>query len=144
MPFKTLLTMLSFGTMAALLPVCIVVLYKRPAQWHTVLTIYLGFLVGFIDLNCDEVSLPVLLLLAFGFFLGFARQDKAWLHAILLAVWVPISSVIHLCLQPGEARWLQEGLGSCIAFIPAFIGIYIGVAVGRSTNQDATHVASLK
>src|SRR5512140_3503620 len=129
---KLILTIVSFNTMALLLPVCMFVLYKKPKYWHTTLTLFLGFLVGFIDLESDEVILPVLLLLAFGFFIGFSNREYAWAYALMIAVWVPVGAFIHLWLQPEPARGLQEGFGACISFLPAFLGVYSGVFVHRN------------
>jgi hypothetical protein len=41
------------------------------------------------DLRTDDPQLPVLLLLTFGLFLGFAQPQAAWRWALVLGLWIP-------------------------------------------------------
>jgi len=134
---QIILTVVSFSTMAALLPLCMFILWKRPRIWHTTLAGYLGVLVGFVNLRSDDVILPVLLLLSFGFFLGFSNPVRGWMRAVLLAVWVPVGQIVHLALTTAPAPWIDEGVFSLFAFIPAFLGCYSGIILYRFSAHPA-------
>src|SRR4051812_31118364 len=112
-----LLTVIGFNAVFLLLPACVITIYRRPDYWQTTLAVFLGYLVGFVNLATDEVQFPVLLLLAFGFFVGFASKQRAVVHAILLAIWVPIGQGVHMAIDHESVKFVPEFLGSFIAFI---------------------------
>ena len=71
-------TVIAFHTIVLFLPFSMMILYRRPKSWNSIFALFLGLVVAFIDLQTDEVQFPSLLLLAFGFFLGFAQPKRAW------------------------------------------------------------------
>ncbi len=91
-----LVTIVGFHTLVLYLPVAALILYIRPKAWHYLLTLFLGLLIAFIDLQTDEVQLPALLLLTFGFFLGFAESARPWRWAAILGVWVPLIHFLRI------------------------------------------------
>ena len=124
-----LVTIVGFHTLVLYLPVAALILYIRPQAWHYLLTLFLGLLIAFIDLQTDEVQLPALLLLTFGFFLGFAQSTSAWRWAVILGVWVPLIQFFRIIIEGGWERILTEGVGSLLTLAFAFIGTYAGVAI---------------
>jgi hypothetical protein len=135
MPAQLLLTIVSFNLMVMLLLVCMIAIYRKPASWPTALCLFLGYLVGFVDLQVSEVQFPVLLLLAFGFFIGFSSRNRALLHGVLLAGWVPLGALVKYLAMPGALKFGPEVFGSLLAFVPAFVGIGIGVVMQRRDND---------
>lgn len=139
-------TVIIFYSLVLFVPVSALLLLARPKLWHYLLAIFLGMIVGWLDLRSDEVSATILLLLVFGMFLGFAQPRHAWRWALLLAMWVPLggffSSALGLTNLPAASpNWLA----SLVAFIPAFIGAYGGALVsGASRRMSAQDTAQVK
>ena len=75
---QVLFTMVWFHTLVLFLPLSMFLLYRWPSLWHHLLAIFLGIITGLIDLRSDEVQFPALLLIIFGFFLGFSQPTRAW------------------------------------------------------------------
>ncbi|MBI3741686.1 MAG: hypothetical protein HY257_08025, partial [Chloroflexi bacterium] len=120
---QTLFTVIVFNSLLAYFILAALIVWKRPQLWLTLVTIFLGALVGWIDVGANEVILPVFLLLAFGFFIAFARPRSAWLHALFLAMWIPIFGFLAFALQVAPSA---RPIESFIAFMPAFIGAGAG------------------
>ena len=101
-------------------------------------TALLGILIGLSDLR-SNVQMTALLLIAFGFFAGYAKPQNAWVWALLLGIWVPLAEFTALAIGM-KLSYRPDILASCVALIPAFIGAYSGVAVrwmaARSSNQS--------
>ena len=89
-------------------------------------SLFLGWLTGFINLSTSEPQFPVLLLLAFGFFLGFTTPKSVWKQALVLGLFVPLSQFIWIGVTHQNELFLSDGVGSLISFIPAFGGAYLG------------------
>jgi apolipoprotein N-acyltransferase len=68
----------------------------------------------------------VLLLLAFGFFLGFTTPKSVWKQAIVLGLFVPLSQFIWIEVTNQNELFFSDGVGSLISFLPAFGGVYLG------------------
>jgi apolipoprotein N-acyltransferase len=68
----------------------------------------------------------VLLLLAFGFFLGFTTPKSVWKQAIVLGLFVPLSQFIWIEVTHQNELFFSDGVGSLISFLPAFGGVYLG------------------
>jgi len=133
-PAQTLFNMIGFHTLVLFFPAAILVLWLRPKLWVHALSLFLGMLTGLISLRGDDPQFPVLLLLVFGFFAGFARPRRAWIFALLLAIWVPVTLVAGLFA--GVVRGQPFGVpASCIAFVPALVGVYIGVFIHHSSTH---------
>ncbi len=122
-------TVIGFHLLVVLFPVTIFVLWKWPATWHIMLALFLGVLIGYLNLHSDEIQFPALLLLVLGFFIGFSHPHDAWVFALLLAMWIPIGQFLSTYFYDRTDRFVQEGILSLIAFVPAFAGTYAGVAV---------------
>lgn len=129
------LTIIQFHTLALILPLSAALLFKRPKLWNTMFSLFLGLLVAYIDLHSDEVQFTALLLLAFGFFLGFAEPTRAWKQALLLGVWVPLAQLTRTVFE-NQGTLLPEGVGSLPALLFSFAGTYSGVLVQRFEKQS--------
>lgn len=131
MSHALMITVTGFHILVVALPAVILVAYLRPALLGWCMAFYLGLLTGFINLESNEVQFPVMLLLAFGFFMGFQiREHVVWLP-VVLAVWVPAGQFIRLALDPASGSILGDGLASLAAFVPAAFGTAMGWGVRR-------------
>ena len=136
---QLLWTVLRFHALAALLPVSMIVLYRRPGIWAYAFATFLGIVTAMIDSATEEVQLPVLLLLVFGFFLGFQAQRRAWLTALLLALWIPAFNLVRIVMDHQPDKLAGEGFGSLIALVPAFVGTFAGAILrGGSSRRSET------
>ena len=92
--------------------------------------LFLGMLTGFVNLNSSEPQLTVLLLLAFGFFLGHVTHKAVWKYALILGIFVPLSEIVRtMAIEPNQSS-LGGALSTAVAVLPALIGAYIGKFVG--------------
>ncbi len=136
MAAKLLITIIGFNVLAVIFLAGIVVVYFRPNQFGTMTSLFLGWLTGFINIGASEPQLPVLLLLAFGFFLGFTMPKNVWKHAIMLGAFIPLSQFIWIVMTHQSELVISDGVGSLIAFLPAFGGAYLGkFIVGASRTK---------
>ncbi|WP_139203357.1 hypothetical protein [Thermoflavimicrobium dichotomicum] len=62
----------------------------------------------------------------FGAFLGSAKPESFWKLALVLACFLPALGVAHLLITGHTELLVKQGLGSLLAFIPAFCGTYTG------------------
>ena len=135
MPPQTLFTVIMFNLMILFLPVAAFLLFKWPRLWHLLLALYRGLLVGLTDLRTDDPQLPVLLLITFGFFLGFAQPKAAWRWALILGLWIPVLGLIARTADVTNAQF-SDVLLSLIALVPTLVGVYAGVFVGRLSSRS--------
>ena len=126
MPAKLLFTIVGFNLLVVIFLVGVVVTYFRPNQFGMMASLFLGWLTGFINLSTSEAQFPVLLLLAFGFFLGFTTPKSVWKQAIVLGLFVPLSQFIWIEVTHQNELFFSDGVGSLISFLPAFGGVYLG------------------
>jgi hypothetical protein len=131
-----LYTMTSFYALVFFFFVSVVLMYFTPKRWHSLLTVFLGLVTAFIDVQSSEVSFSILLLLAFSFFLGFTKPAIPLRTALLFAVWLPLAAFMHLALLGSNSAFLAEGVGSFIAFIPALGGSYLGAFIRRHSEDS--------
>jgi hypothetical protein len=134
MSIQSLFTVIAFNTLVLALPVAAIILWRKPELWLHLWTLFVGVLVGLMDVRATEVQMTVFLLLAFGFFAGFAQPKRAWRWALLLGVWVPIFAFIAMGVGLTQFR-AQQQFGSFIALIPASIGTYGGVLVKKLSER---------
>ena len=126
MPAKLLFTIIGFNSLVVIFLGGVVVVYFRPNQFGMMAALFLGWLTGFINLSTSEAQFPVLLLLAFGFFLGFTTPKNVWKQAIVLGLFVPLSQFIWIEVMHQNELFFSDGVGSLISFLPAFGGVYLG------------------
>ncbi len=119
-------TIIGFHTLVVYLPIAGFVLYLRPQLLHHVLALFLGLLTAFIDQQGDDPQFTVLLLLTFGLFLGVLKPEKPWRWALLISIWVPMTSMLRVVVDARADAFVRHGVIAMIALIPACIGVYAG------------------
>ena len=95
-----------------------------------VLAIFLGLLIGIVDLQVESPQIPALLLLLLGIFLGYAQPRNAWRSALIIGACIPIAQFTGLALHY-ESPYHPGFLRSFVTFVPAFAGAYLGVLLNR-------------
>jgi hypothetical protein len=143
MPVKLLFTIIGFNSLVLIFLAAITVVYFRPQQWGGMLALFLGWLTGFVNIGTSEIQFPVLLLLAFGFFLGHARPNGVWKLALVLGMFVPLSQFAWILAARHYDTVVAEGIGSLMAFVPAFAGTYLGksIADSHASKQSAVNAS---
>lgn len=138
MSTQTLFTVIAFNTLVLSLPIAALVLWLKPQWWLNLWTLFIGVLIGLMDLRATEVQLTAFLLIAFGFFAGFAQPKNAWRWALLIGIWVPIFGAIASAVRLTNARGVDVFVAfAAMAF--ALAGVYAGVIVKRfspTAQQD--------
>jgi hypothetical protein len=136
MPVKLLFTVVGFNGLVLVFVAGVVVVFFRPAQFGLMSSIFLGWLTGFVNLNSSEPQLPALLLLSFGFFIGFVARSNVWKLAIVLGMFVPLSQFLWLIASHQSDLLMADGVGSFVALIPAFGGMFLGKFVAKAQKTD--------
>ena len=126
MPAKLVFTIIASNSLFIIFVAGVVVVYFRPNRFGIVASLFLGWLTGFINLGTTEPQFIVLLLLAFGFFLGFTAPGSVGKQALLLGLFVPLSQFIWIGVTHQHELLLSDGVGSLLAFLPASGGAYLG------------------
>ncbi len=136
MPIQTLFAVIAFNSLVLFIPIAAVLLWRWPRMWMHLFTLFLGIVVGLVDLRSSEPQFAALLLLVFGLFAGFAQPRRAWLWALLLGIWVPILGILSYMLHL-SAGTNTEAFTSTIALIPAFVGAYAGAIIKRLSAAES-------
>jgi hypothetical protein len=148
MPVNLLFTVVGFNGLVLVFLAGVVVVYFRPGQFGLMTSLFLGWLTAFVNLSSPEPQFPVLLLLSFGFFIGFVVHENVWKYALVLGVFVPVSQFLWLAATHQTNLLLLDGAGSFIALVPPFGGVYLGKFValaqraGRETIQTSDGAAA--
>jgi hypothetical protein len=128
MSAQLLFTIIVFNSLVLFLPIAAILLWRKPDLWLPLFTAFLGVLIGWMELYSSEPQLPMLLLMVFGFFAGYAKPQHAWVWALLLGMWVPLAEFTALAIGL-KLAYRPDILASCLALIPAFAGAYAGAFV---------------
>ncbi len=137
MTTQTVFTFIAFNALVLALPIAALALWLKPQWWLSVLTLFIGVLVGLMDLRTTEVQLTAFLMIAFGFFAGFAQPRRAWRWALMLGVWVPLFGGVAAAARLTNARGVDV-IASVAAIGFALAGVYAGVVVKRMSPRDMT------
>ncbi|MGA9405794.1 MAG: hypothetical protein WBW71_01550 [Bacteroidota bacterium] len=129
MPARLFITVIGFNFLVVIFLAGVVVVYFRPHHFGIMASLFFGWLTGFINLGTSEPQFPALLLLAFGFFLGFTTPKSIWKYAVILGVFVPLSQFISILVTDQKELLFSDGVGSFVAFLPAFGGAYLGKVI---------------
>ena len=141
MTTQTLWTVIGFNSMVFVFVLIVLALWWRPQLWVTMLTLFAGVLIGFMEPRTEEIIFIVFLLIAFGFFAGFAQPRHAWRWALLLAIWVPLDQAFAMAIGAHGVE-TSNLPASLFAFVPAFVGTYAGVLMNRMSRGH--HVVTLE
>lgn len=135
MSTQNLFTFFAFNALLLSLPIAALALWLKPQWWLNVLTLFIGVLVGLMDLRATEVQMTAFLLIAFGFFAGFAQPRRAWRWALLLGAWVPLFGALAAAARLTNARGVDV-IASLAAIMFALVGVYAGVIVKRFSPRE--------
>lgn len=128
-----------------LLAIAVVLCFRRQL-WLPLLALFLGLLIGFIDLLSREPQLPALMLLAAGFFVAYAQPRHAWRWALLIGIWVPAGGLIRWALKTPAAEPTVHPAAGLLALAPALLGAYGGALAawaGRHRQSPAMQAEPL-
>ncbi len=95
---------------------------------------FAGFLIGLLDSQPTETGFIAVMLLAFGFYIAFAEPSVPWLKGILVAIFIPLLTLVRWKTGLLEPEVLRNGFGSFLAFVPALAGAY-GGAFARNMKE---------
>lgn len=141
-PLPGLVVAVGFHLLVVVFLAIVVTLVFRPQLWFGLLALFFGLLAGFIDFLADEPQLPVLMLLAGGFFIAFGRPQRAWRWALLVGAWVPLGGFVSFALRGEEPFSLVRLFSPLLALIPATIGAYAGAFISRASGRGQSNHAS--
>ncbi len=127
---QNFLNYIIFNSLLLFMVVAAIALWLKPRWWLPLFTLFLGFIVGWLDLSSSEVSSSVLMLLMFSFFAGFAQPRRAWLSALLLGIWVPVFGLLAANLHVTHPTGTQM-IASLLPLVFTFAGAYAGFAARR-------------
>ncbi len=127
---QNLLNYIIFNSLLLFMVAAAIALWLKPRLWLPLFTLFLGFIVGWLDLSSSEVSSSVLMLLMFSFFAGFAQPRRAWLSALLLGIWVPIFGLLAANLHVTHLT-SAEMIASLLPLVFTFAGAYAGFVARR-------------
>ncbi len=124
-----------FNSLLVFVAASAIVLWLRPRLWLPLFTLFLGFIVGWLDMRITEVSASVLMLLTFGFFAGFAQPKRWWLWTLSLGIWVPVFAFVASNLRVTNPTQ-TELITSLLALVFALFGSIAGALVRRFAVRE--------
>ena len=101
------------------------------AKLVLLLTVALGTLTGFVDVNVTEVQLTAFLLMSFACLLGALHPVGAWRRALMLGLSVPLAHLVAHVTGATLPYTVADPADTFRALIPAFLGSYLGVGMRR-------------
>lgn len=127
---------LLFNSLVLYLPVAAIIVWRKPGMWLTMMALFLGIIIGWLDMKSTEPSVTALLLVTLGFFCGFAQPKRAWLSALLIGIGVPIFVMLAVALRLNNLTPIEQ-ITSLLTLLFSFGGTYAGVVVRRFAPHDA-------
>ncbi|MBI4674853.1 MAG: hypothetical protein HY741_24695 [Chloroflexi bacterium] len=128
-----------FNSLVLYLPVAAVIVWRKPNAWLPLMALFLGIIVGWLDMKSTEPTVSALLLVTLGFFCGFAQPKRAWLVGILLGAGVPVFIFLAATLRLTQLTMVEQ-ITSLVALVFSFGGAYAGVIVRRVSHNQTTRV----
>jgi hypothetical protein len=101
------------------------------SKFALLLTVVMGTLAGYVDLNVTEVQRPAVLIMSFACLLGASHPNGAWRRALVLGLSVPLAHVIAHVTGATLPYAMDHAGSTLLALIPAFVGSYLGVGMRR-------------
>jgi hypothetical protein len=98
--------------------------YSHPFCFCIALAV--GLLIGWIDLNVEEVQWSVLAILVIGALLGITCPHLAWLWSLVIGLCVPAMHLAARLIGYQPAYSMNNFAWTFLALIPAFIGTFGG------------------
>lgn len=98
---------------------------KMKTIWVYSLAVLLGLAAGFLEITISDLLVTAVFVMFATMVLGFARPQRAWRWAIIVAVFVPIvrlAAYVFLNQHADRAQVLESALG----FVTGTVGAYAG------------------
>jgi hypothetical protein len=112
-------------------------------DWLTVgLALAFGALLGYIDLNSQEVQLPMFCLLLFSFTLGVAQPKAAWRWGLLMGLSLPLDYFVAFALNYRAVDDPRYPITLVILVIPALIAAYGGAFASRLSQPPGAQAGA--
>ncbi len=110
---------------------------KTPENSAVIVAIILGVVAGGVDLAAGSPQIAPALIVVFAFLLSLTYPRKAWMWALLTAMFVPLANTLVMELGYPHFRRPESIYLSYLAFVPAFIGAYSAAFLRRySAKQE--------
>ena len=110
---------------------------KTPENSAVIVAIILGVVAGGVDLAAGSPQVAPALIVVFAFLLSLTYPRRAWMWALLTAMFVPLVNTLVVELGYPHFRRPESVYLSYLAFVPAFIGAYSAVFLRRySAKQE--------
>ena len=104
--------------------------------WPYSFASFTGVLTAYLDMHSDDPQLAVLLLFAFGLFLGSNLTAHNWRHGLFLGLWIPFTQFLRIIPEGRLDAIVGEGLFSLLALIPAMLGVSLGSVLRSRSNVN--------
>ena len=104
---------------------------KTPLNSAVIVGIILGIVAGGVDLAAGSPQVAATLIVVFAFLLSLTYPRRAWMWALLTAMFVPLANALVMELGYPHFRRPESVYLSYLAFVPAFIGAYSAVFLRR-------------
>ena len=102
-----------------------------PQRSVIAIAVILGVIAAVADLIAVSAQVAATLIVVFSFLLGLTYPRKAWLWAILTAMFVPLAKPLAVELGYGHLRRPGSIYLTYMVFVPAFIGAYSAAFLRR-------------
>jgi hypothetical protein len=93
--------------------------------------VVLGVIAGAVDLIAVSAQVAATIIVVISFLLGLTYPRKAWLWAILTAMFVPLANTLAIEFGYGYLRRPESIYLTYMVFVPAFIGAYSAAFLRR-------------
>jgi hypothetical protein len=104
---------------------------RSPENSAIVVAVVLGIIAGAVDLVAGSPQIAAALIVVFAFLLSLTYPRRAWLWAILTAMFVPLLGALAVELGYAHLRRPESIYATYLAFVPAFIGAYSAAFLRR-------------
>ncbi len=104
---------------------------KSPEQGAVVVALLLGAIAGGVDLFVRSAQIAATLIVVFSFVLSLTYPRRAWLWAVLTAMFVPLANTLAVEFGYGHLRRPESIYLTYMVFVPAFIGAYSAAFLRR-------------
>ena len=97
-----------------------------------IITITLSALTAGLDLLINDISISLIIVLAFAMLLGAIWRERAWRWAIITGLSIPVPHLIRDTLIHHDP--LAPSLALVASFIPSFVGAYMGAFFNKMVS----------
>ena len=104
---------------------------STPERSAIAIAVVLGVIAGVVDLIAVSAQIAATIIVVFSFLLSLTYPRRAWLWAILTAMFVPLANTLAVELGYGHLRRPESIYLTYMVFVPAFIGAYSAAFLRR-------------